>query len=984
MGVWGSLGRFGLGAGKLAGRGIGAGLRAYGSEVASSLGTNGLRGGGWRSQAASKNTRGNQGTGDPLSDIFQETVKIDQGVQTNNQLLSELIATLKARPSQTASSATPGGPAGGGFDLPDVPTRRRPRRSWRDRFRSRQRPSPWGKRPSRLGNFARGAGRLGAKGLGLGLGGALLAWEMHENSKVDDPKAWDEYLKKEYGEEQFERLHNSKRDMKDNEHTKGTPLERMELMNPEWKHKRQIEEQNNKLRNQYKEIEGSLKTPANQLAAGMSPVSYSDGFKSDDQKSIKINVRELIFRADTIEFDVGPGRSSGGSTFNPSGGGGFQRVAFNPGSGGGFSSSRSSGGSTDMLSSLGAPGSGIGFPGAGSSTGGSAFPDSFSGLGSLPGISPGPGVGGGSGGGHSHSHGGSGGSAPSAPSGPPTFGPPVGSFSKTPGSADLNKFNPMPTPGGGSVDTAHPIPKSEGKFKWNRVEGNPDPSQFTKVKTAYGDITVRKDAAAAYKGFYDDLHKAGAPIKSIGSHSHRMKQSAGAGHNPGGGWSQHAHANATDIDNATSLSPAMRKWMAANPGVLESTKTKWGMKSPKGDEPHMEFGGVISPEARAQLETQYAEAQKGTQPAGATKVANASIVPIEPEAGSIPSSMFDNKATATKAASAAVGEGSEFSPYRAEQRAKYIAEIDANPALKQKLAVLLEKEAGHDPKDQQRVFESMLNRTYHEQGDRPDAVNRAMHNGFYGPMKGHETGSSKVDRDIARGRDPRETALFKGVYDKVSKGSNDLDGRSNQGMGSDRKTPWSPGEKEARRYMGNPDRGNVYYDKEGIPTKKVQADLAAQREYDAQYAAKIAAAKQPSDKPSVSQLSGGTATSANLFTGIPNPKVASAGETKIPNQSPLVPQGSTDPEAQRIVDALKPKPVDASPPVPPRDPADYKGGAGEGIDFDALQKRAESNRQTSALMEKPPAESESPPPMPAVENNSSGNVTKKSDTVSEE
>jgi hypothetical protein len=164
---------------------------------------------------------------------------------------------------------------------------------------------------------------------------------------------------------------------------------------------------------------------------------------------------------------------------------------------------------------------------------------------------------------------------------------------------------------GETVDVSKlPVPGTKGAGKYNLYSGTgADPrGDFAKenivpVETPYGVINVNKNSAAAFKGYFDELHKEGAPLKTLGSYSLRHKQSAGPGHNPGEGWSEHSFGNAIDMDNTTSLSPAMQKWIAENPERFESVKKKWGMKQGiKGDLPHTEFGGVLSPEAREQLE----------------------------------------------------------------------------------------------------------------------------------------------------------------------------------------------------------------------------------------------------------------------------------------------------------------------------------------------------------------------------------------------
>jgi len=174
----------------------------------------------------------------------------------------------------------------------------------------------------------------------------------------------------------------------------------------------------------------------------------------------------------------------------------------------------------------------------------------------------------------------------------------------------------------------------EQKTGWNRISGDPyspeNLQNITGVDTPYGKINVRKDAALAFSGFYNDLNDLGFPMKNApGSFNIRQKRSAGAGHNPGQGWSQHSFANATDIGNQTHFTEEQKRWLEKNPGALERIKAKWGMRSPQNDEPHIEFMGAISPEATEQLtKTQLAQLE-------AKKTANAL------DSVSAPQPMFD-------------------------------------------------------------------------------------------------------------------------------------------------------------------------------------------------------------------------------------------------------------------------------------------------------------------------------------------------------
>lgn len=154
------------------------------------------------------------------------------------------------------------------------------------------------------------------------------------------------------------------------------------------------------------------------------------------------------------------------------------------------------------------------------------------------------------------------------------------------------------------IDTGDfPIPEVGDDPRFNRIKENPHEykSNVTRIDTPFGPATVSNDAAVAYKGFFSDLNESGAPIKKLGSFLIRKKKSAGAGHNPGDGWSQHSYGNAVDLDDAAQLSDEMEDWIKNNPGKLDAIKKKWGMLTPRNDEPHMEFGGKISQEAFDQI-----------------------------------------------------------------------------------------------------------------------------------------------------------------------------------------------------------------------------------------------------------------------------------------------------------------------------------------------------------------------------------------------
>jgi hypothetical protein len=111
-------------------------------------------------------------------------------------------------------------------------------------------------------------------------------------------------------------------------------------------------------------------------------------------------------------------------------------------------------------------------------------------------------------------------------------------------------------------------------------------SELEDIKTPYGNATVHPQAAADLKGFLDEIHEAGAPIKNLGSYNPRPKRW-------GGGPSSHGMGAAWDIDDATALSPAMKQWIANNPEKWAAAKERWniGQPLPEKDAPHLEWRG---------------------------------------------------------------------------------------------------------------------------------------------------------------------------------------------------------------------------------------------------------------------------------------------------------------------------------------------------------------------------------------------------------
>lgn len=196
----------------------------------------------------------------------------------------------------------------------------------------------------------------------------------------------------------------------------------------------------------------------------------------------------------------------------------------------------------------------------------------------------------------------------------PAWAPSIlGTYNKQLGQAGQSATQtPAPSNISGGQKTDYPIPEV-GDPRFNRISGDPREyaKNITQINTPFGKAKVSADAAEAYSGFFNDLNAAGAPISRLGSYNIRQKNSAGAGHSPGSGWSQHSYGNAIDIDDATHLSPAFQKWRQANPSKFEELKKKWGMLSPRGDEPHMEFGGKISQQAYDEIQKRLDETKQG-------------------------------------------------------------------------------------------------------------------------------------------------------------------------------------------------------------------------------------------------------------------------------------------------------------------------------------------------------------------------------------
>jgi len=132
-----------------------------------------------------------------------------------------------------------------------------------------------------------------------------------------------------------------------------------------------------------------------------------------------------------------------------------------------------------------------------------------------------------------------------------------------------------------------PMPVQGGPMRANYMRGqhgapgeNLVPIELPNGRT----LSVHREAAPSFQGFLDDIANAGAPLNSVGGHSHRNIDGTGK-------LSQHAYGNAIDINQTgrDQVSPAFRRWAQENPQVLRAAEAKWGLIS-GGDWKNPDFG----------------------------------------------------------------------------------------------------------------------------------------------------------------------------------------------------------------------------------------------------------------------------------------------------------------------------------------------------------------------------------------------------------
>lgn len=152
----------------------------------------------------------------------------------------------------------------------------------------------------------------------------------------------------------------------------------------------------------------------------------------------------------------------------------------------------------------------------------------------------------------------------------------------------------------------------------------------------------------------------------------------------------------------------------------------------------------------------------------------------------------------TGEAPAGAGEGLGGSEYLRARRARFAAELNADPALKNELAGVVSMEHESDPTA---VTESLMNRMDYSQG----SIKSGLHSGFYGPVN-----RGMLPSQVAKlQRDPARMARINKGIDAALGGSNLLQGATDQGSGNDPNAHWQGG-----RVMRG---GEIYNDWGGGP-----------------------------------------------------------------------------------------------------------------------------------------------------------------------
>jgi hypothetical protein len=136
---------------------------------------------------------------------------------------------------------------------------------------------------------------------------------------------------------------------------------------------------------------------------------------------------------------------------------------------------------------------------------------------------------------------------------------------------------PSAPPPSGILGTGASMPTMEGDItppgasggKWNVPRGTPLTGERETVRLSNGQtVTVNKKVAAQYKGFFEDMIKAGAPIRNLGGFGTRE---GNASQHPIGyavDWAQHGYGV---------VDPDVADWIRKNQTQLNAIEEKWGM-----------------------------------------------------------------------------------------------------------------------------------------------------------------------------------------------------------------------------------------------------------------------------------------------------------------------------------------------------------------------------------------------------------------------
>jgi hypothetical protein len=127
----------------------------------------------------------------------------------------------------------------------------------------------------------------------------------------------------------------------------------------------------------------------------------------------------------------------------------------------------------------------------------------------------------------------------------------------------------QPPAGGTAMMEGDITPPGTSGGRFNVPRGSGFSGERETITLANGQqVSVNKLAAAQFKGFFNDLITAGAPVSNLGGYGLRP-----------GNPSQHPAGLAIDWAQSSRnvVSPAVARWIRENPEVLNELERKWGM-----------------------------------------------------------------------------------------------------------------------------------------------------------------------------------------------------------------------------------------------------------------------------------------------------------------------------------------------------------------------------------------------------------------------